>query len=67
MQTIKMYNKHNNLATSRTLSPWGVSTKTAYLGCINEQLRNALNDHKRLGIIYKKNINHLLAKYGSTQ
>ena len=32
--------------------------KNAYLRCIGEQLRNALNDQGRLGIIYKGLIHH---------
>ena len=39
------------------------SLKNAYLRCISEQLRNALNDPRRLGIIYKGLIQHILAKY----
>ena len=40
------------------------SLKNAYLRCISEQLRNALNDPGRLGIIYKRLIQYILAKYG---
>ena len=40
------------------------SLKNAYLRCISEQLRNALNDPGRLGIIYKGLTQHILAKYG---
>jgi hypothetical protein len=37
------------------------SLKTKYLTCIGKQLRNALNDPWRLGIIYKGLTNHILA------
>ena len=39
------------------------SLKNAYLRCINEQLRNALNDKGRLRIIYKGLIQHILSKH----
>jgi hypothetical protein len=43
------------------------SFKNAYLKCIGEQLRDALNDQGRLGIIYKGLTKFILAKYdGST-
>jgi hypothetical protein len=35
--------------------------------CIGKQLRNALNDPRRLGIIYIGLTNHILAKYGGSQ
>jgi ribosomal protein L32 len=40
------------------------SFKTAYLRCIGEQLKHALNDKGRLGKIYTGLINYLLAKFG---
>ena len=43
------------------------SLKNVYLRCISEQLINALNDHGRLGTIYKGLIHHILAKYGGAK
>jgi hypothetical protein len=43
------------------------SLRTEYLTCIRKQLRNALNDLGRLGIIYIGLTNHILAKYGGSQ
>jgi hypothetical protein len=43
------------------------SLKTEYLTYIGKQLRNALNDPGRLGIIYKGLTNHILAKNGGAQ
>jgi hypothetical protein len=43
------------------------SLKTEYLTCIGKQLRNALNDPGRLGIIYKGLTNHIVVKYGGPQ
>jgi hypothetical protein len=43
------------------------SLKTAYLTCIGEQLRNALNDPGRLGKIYQGLTNHIFAKHGGTK
>ena len=43
------------------------SLKNAYLRCIGEQLRNALNDKGRLGIIYKGLIQHILVKAGGAE
>ena len=43
------------------------SLKNAYLRCIGEQLRNALNDPGRLGKIYKGLIQHILAKAGGAE
>ena len=40
--------------------------KNAYITCIGEQLINALNDKKRLGIIYNGLIRHILAKHGGS-
>ena len=39
----------------------------AYLRCIGKQLINALNDPGILGIIYKRLIHHILAKYGRAE
>jgi hypothetical protein len=43
------------------------SLNTEYLTCIGKQLRNALNDRGRLGIIYIGPTNHILAKYSGSQ
>jgi hypothetical protein len=43
------------------------SLKTKYLTYIGKQLRNALNDPGRLGIIYKGLTNHILAKHRGSQ
>jgi hypothetical protein len=43
------------------------SLKTEYLTYIGKQLRNALNDPGRLGIIYKGRINYIFTKYGGAQ
>ena len=43
------------------------SLKNAYLRCNSEQLRNALHDPGRLGIIYKGLIQHILAKHGGAE
>jgi hypothetical protein len=43
------------------------SLKTEYLTCLGKQLRNALNDPRRLGTIYKGLTNHIFAKYGGSQ
>ena len=43
------------------------SLKNAYLRCISEQLRNALNDPGRLGTIYKGLTQHILAKHGGAE
>ena len=43
------------------------SLKNAYLGCIGEQLYNALNDKGRLGIIYRGLTYFILAKYGGIE
>ena len=43
------------------------SLKNAYLRCIGEQLRNALNDKGRLGAIYRGLTHHILAKYGGAE
>ena len=45
----------------------GFSLKNAYLRCISEQLRNALNDTGRLGIIYKGLTQQILAKHGGAE
>jgi hypothetical protein len=39
------------------------SFKTAYLKCIGEQLRDALNDQGRLGTIYRGLTKYNMAKY----
>ena len=43
------------------------SLKNAYLRCIDEQLRNALNDKGRLGIIYIGLTHFILAKHGGAK
>ena len=43
------------------------SLKNAYLRCIGEQLRNALNDKGRLGIIYRGLMHFILAKHGGAK
>jgi hypothetical protein len=43
------------------------SLRTEYLTCIRKQLRNALNDPGKLGLIYTCLTNHILAKYGGSQ
>ena len=43
------------------------SLKNAYLKCIGEQLRNALNDTSRLGKIYRGLTHYILAKHGGAQ
>ena len=43
------------------------SLKNTYLRCISEQLRNALNDPGKLGIIYKGLVQHILAKHGGAK
>ena len=43
------------------------SLQNAYLRCISEQLRNALNDKGRLGVIYKRLVQHILSKHGGAQ
>jgi hypothetical protein len=40
------------------------SFKTAYLRCIGEQLKHALNDRGQIGKIYAVLISYLLAKFG---
>jgi hypothetical protein len=59
-----------NITTKLPHDQYGLdahSLKTEYLTCIGKQLRNALNDPGRLGIIYKGLTNHILAKYGGGQ
>ena len=41
--------------------------KNAYLRCIGEQPRNALNNKGRLGIIYKGLIHYIVAKHGGVE
>ena len=43
------------------------SLKNAYLRCIGEQLRNALNDTNKLGIIYRGLVHFILANKGGSQ
>ena len=43
------------------------SLKNAYLRCIGEQLRNALNDKGRLGTIYRGLTHFILAKHGGAK
>jgi hypothetical protein len=43
------------------------SLRNAYLCCIGEQLREALNDTGRLGTIYQGLTNYIFAKNGGTQ
>ena len=43
------------------------SLKNAYLKCIGEQLRKALNDKGRLGIIYRGSTHFILVKYGGAK
>jgi hypothetical protein len=59
-----------NITTKLPHDQYGLdahSLKTKYLTCIGKQLRNALNDPCKLGIIYKGLTNHILAKYGGAQ
>jgi hypothetical protein len=62
--------KHPNITTKLPHDQYGLnahSLKTEYLTCIGKQLRNALNDLGRLGIIYKGLTNYIFAKYGGSQ
>jgi hypothetical protein len=43
------------------------SLRNVYLRCIGEQLRDALNDKGRLGIMYQGLINYIFAKNGGAQ
>ena len=43
------------------------SLKNTYLRCITKQLKNALNNPGRLGIMYKGVIQYMLAKYGGVE
>jgi hypothetical protein len=59
-----------NITTQLPHDQYGLdahSLKIEYLTCIGKQLRNALNDPGRLGIIYKGLTNHIFAKYGGSQ
>jgi hypothetical protein len=59
-----------NITTKLPHDQYGLdahSLKTEYLTCIGKQLRNALNDPRRLGTIYKGLTNHISAKYGGSQ
>jgi hypothetical protein len=42
------------------------SLRNAYLRCIGEQLRDALNDKRRLGTIYQGLTNYIFAKTRGT-
>ena len=56
-----------NIVTQLPHDMFGIeafSLKNAYLRCIGEQLRNALNDKGRLGIIYRGLTHFILVKYG---
>jgi hypothetical protein len=44
-----------------------LSLRNAYLYCIKEQLRKALNDTGRLGTIYQGLTNYIFAKHGGAQ
>jgi hypothetical protein len=59
-----------NITTQLPHNQYGLdaySLKIEYLTCIGKQLRNALNDPRRLGTIYKGLTNHILAKYGGSK
>ena len=55
-----------NVVTQLSHDMFGIeafSLKNAFLRCIGEQLRNALNDKGKLGIIYRGLTHFILAKY----
>ena len=59
-----------NIVTQLPHDMFGIeafSLKNAYLRCIDEQLRNALNDKGRLGIIYRGLTHFILAKHGGAE
>jgi hypothetical protein len=59
-----------NITTQLPHNQYGLdaySLKIEYLTCIGKQLRNVLNDPRRLGTIYKGLTNHILAKYGGSK
>ena len=59
-----------NIVTQLPHNMFGIevfSLKNAYLRCIGEQLRNALNDKGRLGIIYRGITHFILAKHGGVE
>ena len=59
-----------NIIIQLPLDMFGIeaySLKNAYLRCIGEQLRNALNDKGRLDIIYRGLTHFILAKYGGAE
>ena len=59
-----------NIVTQLRHDMFGIkafSFKNAYLRCIGEQLRNALNDKGRLGIIYRGLTHFILAKHGGAK
>ena len=60
----------SNIVTQLPHDMFGIeafSLKNAYLRCINEQLRNTLNDKGRLGIIYRGLTHFILAKHGGAK
>ena len=59
-----------NIVTQLPYDMFGIeafSLKSTYLRCIGEQLRNALNDKGRLGIIYRGLMHFILAKHGGAE
>ena len=59
-----------NIVTQLPHDMFGIeafSLKNAYLRCIGEQLRNALNDKGRLGIIYRGLTHFIQAKHGGAE
>jgi hypothetical protein len=57
----------NDTTTTQCVCPKCLLLRSAYLECIGEQLRDALNDMGRLGIIYQGLSNYIFAKNGRTQ
>jgi hypothetical protein len=60
----------SNIITQLPQNMFGLeafSLRNAYLRCIGENLRNALNDIGRLGIIYQGLTNYIFAKNGRAQ
>jgi hypothetical protein len=65
-----MPNSTSNIMTQLPQNMFGLeafSLRNAYLRCIGENLRNALNDHGRLGIIFQGLTNYIFAKNGGAQ
>jgi hypothetical protein len=59
-----------NITTKLPHNQFGLNAQSLeieYLTCIGKQLHNALNDPRRLGIIYIGLTKHILAKYGGSQ